>query len=113
MVSLLPAPCPAGGLAAASLLLAAILPGGTGQYTAFPFLLAAAVLGYMAGMALPPGVQMVVHPILVCGAAPNAGAALHGLLTGSGYWATLQGFVTRVGGTGGWVGAGCRRSCRL
>ena len=95
------------------MLLAAILPGGTGQYTAFPFLVAAAFLGYMAGMALPPGVQLVVHPILVCGAAPNAGAALHGLLTGSGYWATLQGFVTRVGGTGGWVGAGCRRSCRL
>lgn len=97
----------AGGLAAASLLAAAVLPGGTARYTASPFLLAAAVLGYMAGMALPPRVQLVVHPILVSGAAPNAGAALHGLLTGAGYWATLQGFVTRVG----WAGAGWGRGC--
>ncbi|PRW39064.1 plastidal glycolate glycerate translocator chloroplastic [Chlorella sorokiniana] len=93
-----------GGTAAVSLLLAAVLPGVTARYTAFPFLLAAAVLGYMAGMALPPKVQLVVHPILVCGAAPNAGAALLGLLTGAGYWGTLQGFVTR--GQGGVWGAG-------
>ncbi|KAI7841491.1 hypothetical protein COHA_004884 [Chlorella ohadii] len=93
-----------GGLAAASLLLAAVLPGITGRYTAFPFLLAAAVLGYMVGMALPARVQLVVHPILVCGATPNAGAALHGLLTRAGYWATLQGFVTR--GRGGFWGPG-------
>lgn len=108
----------AGGLAAASLLAAAVLPGGTARYTASPFLLAAAVLGYMAGMALPPRVQLVVHPILVSGAAPNAGAALHGLLTGAGYWATLQGFVTRVGGTGWgrvgwWEGQGDACPCRV
>lgn len=45
---------------------------------------------------MPRHLQAIVHPILVCGAAPNAGAALHGLLTGAGYWATLQGYLTKA-----------------
>ncbi len=49
---------------------------------------------------MPRRMQAVVHPLLVCGAAPNAGAALHGLLTGAGYWATLQGYLTKVGTDG-------------
>ncbi|KAL4440550.1 hypothetical protein ABPG75_003551 [Micractinium tetrahymenae] len=84
-----------GILGATSLLLAAVLPARTGPWTAFPFQLAVTILGHLAGQALPRRVQAVVHPILVCGAAPNAGAALHGLLTGAGYWVTLQGYLTK------------------
>lgn len=86
----------AGALAALSLLAIAMEPRVTAQWSSFPLLLSATVLGYLGGVALPARVQQVVHPILVCGAAPNAAAALQGLLTGAGYWATLHGYVTQV-----------------
>ncbi|KAL4419303.1 hypothetical protein ABPG77_001635 [Micractinium sp. CCAP 211/92] len=98
---------PAGLLAAVSLVLAAVLPANTGPWTTFPFQLAVTVLGYLAGLAMPRRMQAVVHPLLVCGAAPNAGAALHGLLTGAGYWATLQGYLTKgLGPPGAYWGYG-------
>ncbi len=50
----------------------------------------------MGGTALPRQLQRVVHPVVVCGAAPNLGAALLGAATGEGYWATLRRYLTRV-----------------
>ena len=79
-----------------ALLAAGYLPQELGSQLAFPFLLATTVLGYMGGMSLPKQLHRVVHPVIVCGAAPNVGAALWGTVTGDGYWATLQGYLTKV-----------------
>lgn len=61
------------------------------------FLLAATVLGFLAGSALPPAAVRLAHPLVVCAATTNAGAALLGALNGSGYLATLRTFLTKVG----------------
>ncbi len=60
------------------------------------FLLAATVLGFLAGSALPPAAVRLAHPLVVCAATTNAGAALLGALNGSGYLATLRTFLTQV-----------------
>ncbi|KAK9821310.1 hypothetical protein WJX81_008067 [Elliptochloris bilobata] len=69
------------------------------------FLLAATVLGFLAGSALPPAAARLAHPLVVCAAAANLGAAALGALTGAGYLATLRTFLTKGAGGAPW-GAG-------
>ena len=64
---------------------------------AFALLLSSAVLGYMGGMSLPPGVRQAVHPIVFAAAAPNVAAGWVGMVTGDGYWQVLSSYVTKVG----------------
>ena len=54
------------------------------------------MLGFLAGSALPPAAVRVAHPLVVCAAAANLGAAALGALTGAGYLATLRTFLTKV-----------------
>jgi putative effector of murein hydrolase len=61
-------------------------------------MLAAAVLGYLAGAALPPRAQRLAHPIMLAADAPNLAAAALGAATGAGYWATLATYLTRGAG---------------
>ena len=85
------------GLAAGAALAAAAL--GTPDLAAAGragFLLAATVLGFLAGSALPPAAVRVAHPLVVCAAAANLGAATLGALTGAGYLAALRTFLTKV-----------------
>ena len=85
------------GVAAGAALAAAAL--GTPELAAAgraAFLLAATVLGFLAGSALPPAAVRVAHPLVVCAAAANLGAAALGALTGAGYLATLRTFLTKV-----------------
>lgn len=82
-------------MALASLLAAAQAPA-QASLLAFPFLLAITALGYVGGMSLPHKLHRVVHPVIVCGAAPNLGALLLGAATGEGYWDTLRRYLTKV-----------------
>jgi len=60
------------------------------------FLLAATVLGFLAGSALPPSATRLAHPLVVCAAVANVGVAALGAVTGTGYLATLRTFLTKA-----------------
>ena len=59
-------------------------------------MLAATVVGYLAGTALPSDLQRVAHPLITCAAFANLGAAALGAALGQGYWATMRAYVTKV-----------------
>jgi hypothetical protein len=84
-----------GGVALAALGALLLGPAAVQDAAVGALLLAATLLGYMAGMALPDSVRRVLHPIVTCAAAPNAAAALAGALTGRGYWDVLQSYLVK------------------
>lgn len=93
-----------GAVGVVSLVAAGTGAGPPGQ-AASAFMLAATVLGYLGGVSLPARVRVVAHPVIVCAAAANAGAALLGALTGAGYEAVLGSYLTKGVGGAAW-GAG-------
>ena len=70
------------------------------------FLLAATVLGFLAGQALPPRPRTFFQPMVVAALAANAGCAALGVLPGfrgggggglaEGYWRLLGLYLTKV-----------------
>jgi hypothetical protein len=117
-VELLPAPPAAKGagfcnvhragwaaVGAASLLAAAVAPPEAARLAGQLFMLAATVGGFLAGSAAPAGVQRVVHPLIACAAAANAGAALLGAMNGLGWEGVLRMYLTKGRGGAPW-GAG-------
>lgn len=74
--------------------------------SALPCGVAATVLGYLVGTAVPAAAKKVVHPILTCALVGNLGVALHGRLAGLSYQAALKGYLTKVRVCVGWVGDG-------
>ena len=79
----------------ASLALALFNPGWS-LYMTFPCLLAATMEGALLGSLLPAPANRILHPIIVTALAINGTAAGFGLLTGVGYQATLQSYLTKV-----------------
>lgn len=69
---------------------------GWGIYVTFPCLLAATMEGALLGSLLPAPANRILHPIIVTALAINGAAAGFGLLTGLGYQATLQSYLTKV-----------------
>ena len=68
------------------------------HYASTAFMLAATVSGFLFGSSLPARVSSVLHPMIVTGLSANAGGALLGSVTGAGYTATVQGYLTKVQG---------------
>ena len=93
------------GLGAASLLAAAVAPPEAARVAGQVFMLAATVGGFLAGSCAPAGVQRVVHPLIACAAAANAGAALLGAINGVGWEGVLRMYLTKGRG-GAPLGAG-------
>jgi len=89
----------------AASLAAAALKVGDPATAGSAFMLSSTVLGYLAGVSLPPAVRSVAHPVIVCAALANAGAALLGRVTGAGYEAVLASYLTKGAG-GAAAGAG-------
>ncbi len=78
-------------LAAAALAPSEALRANAGQL----FLLASTIGGFLAGSAAPAGFQRIVHPLIACAAAANAGAAVLGAVNGTGWEAVLQTYLTK------------------
>ena len=93
-----------GAAGVGSLAAAALGVGDPGRVAAL-FMLASTVLGYLGGVSLPARVRSVAHPVIVCAAAANAGAAVLGAATGAGYDAMLAAYLTKGVAGAAW-GAG-------
>lgn len=65
--------------------LLAVVAGVGGVVASTGALLAATVLGYVGGVALPPSIRGVLHPVVACAGAANVAAAVLGAITGEGY----------------------------
>jgi hypothetical protein len=89
----------AGGVAAGAAAAAAAGPADVAAAGRAGFLLAATVLGFLAGSALPPPATRLAHPLVMCAAVANVGVAALGALTGAGYLATLRTFLTKARAT--------------
>lgn len=74
------------------------------QMGSFCLQLSAALVGYMGGMILPANVKRFLHPVILCAIAPNVAALWLGRISGTGYWAVIQVYVTK--GAGGVYGPG-------
>ena len=93
-----------GAIGVLSLLAAALKVGDPASMGSL-FMLSSTVLGYLAGVSLPPSIRTVAHPVIVCAALANAGAAVLGFVTGSGYESVLSSYLTK-GVNGAALGAG-------
>ncbi|KAH9623138.1 hypothetical protein KSS87_006468 [Heliosperma pusillum] len=69
---------------------------GTSARTCLPFLLAATVLGYIIGTALPSGLKMVFHPIICCALSADLAAFAFGYISKSGIDPVLGYYLTKV-----------------
>ena len=74
------------------------------QLALHAFLLAATICGFLAGTALPPKVQKVMHPLFACALVANAAAAAAGQVTGLGHFGALAAYLTK--GSTSFLGAG-------
>jgi len=92
-------------LAAGSLLAAAAAPPQAAQLAGHLFMLSATVSGFLAGSAAPGAVQRVIHPLIACAMAANAGAAVLGAVTGAGWQGVLSAYLTKGFAGASW-GAG-------
>ena len=91
--------------AVASLLVAAMGPPEAARLAGSAFMLACTVGGFLAGTAAPAGVQKLVHPLIACALAANAGAAVLGSVSGAGWEGVLGAYLTK-GKAGAALGAG-------
>ena len=92
-------------VAAVSLLTAAVAPPEAARMAGHAFMLSATVGGFLAGSAAPAAAQKVVHPLIACALAANAGAAVLGAVTGAGWEGVLTAYLTKGKGGAAW-GAG-------
>lgn len=94
-----PRACCSGGLLGLSLAGAVLSPGVWAPRLAVPYMTAATVMGYLAGVALPEAAQKLTHPLISCAVLANVCAAVWGHFTGDGYFSTLRAYITKVRGT--------------
>ncbi|KAG2487871.1 hypothetical protein HYH03_013584 [Edaphochlamys debaryana] len=94
-----------GAVAAGALAATAVGGAGStlGAQMALPFGLAATVLGYLLGNAVPKTLQGLLHPVVVTALAANGGAALHGAVYGVAYDTSLKMYYSKGAGL---MGAG-------
>lgn len=92
-------------VALSSLLTAAVAPPEAARAAGHTFMLSATVGGFLAGSAAPPAAQRIVHPLIACALAANAGAALLGAVTGAGWEGVLTAYLTKGKAGAAW-GAG-------
>ncbi|KAF5828144.1 LrgB-like family-domain-containing protein [Dunaliella salina] len=74
-----------GAILVTSLAATLAAPSTLGAQMALPFNLAATILGFLLGSAMPKGVQAVLHPVVMCALVANAGAAVHGSIMNVSY----------------------------
>jgi hypothetical protein len=79
-----------------SLAAAAANPATYAQHLAAPNMLAATVLGYLIGVALPEEVTSIAHPLITCSVLANVGALMWSSVTRSGYFSALQAYITKA-----------------
>lgn len=89
-------PFAAGITLAASFLAAAMAPGRWALQLQMPFMLAATVMGYLIGTAIPSTISTVLHPLVTCALVANLGAYAYSMVSGLTFDSVAKAYMTKV-----------------
>ena len=61
-----------------------------------PFMLAATVMGYLVGTAIPSAISTVLHPLVTCALVANLGAFAYSAVSGLSFDSVAKAYLSKV-----------------
>ena len=86
----------AGLILGGSFLATAVAPGRWAAQLQTPFMLAATVMGYLVGTAIPSAISTVLHPLVTCALVANAGAFAYSAVSGLSFDSVAKAYLSKV-----------------